>query len=384
MPPKKRNKPMLRMLRMFEIRRKKRRILIDKCTYKSQLFFYKMPPKNKATLHMFTKKGAKKEEKEEEKEEEEIFPIVVPQERFQWDSSNIIGSGAHGTVYKAWDTYEDMFVAIKKVNTLATKNSEKTMQQTIQETEILARLVHPNIARLVSSFKYSTKPTTLYIAMELCTGGELFYVIANRGKDLNERIAKKITKQLLEAVEYCHEQGIAHLDIKPENIVLAEEWRDSRDNPIPDIKLIDFGLASTLSIMGECLKLKNCERKGTAEYIAPEVMKKIYNKKADIWSIGCVVYTLLSGYTPFEYREGVHGLEMEVTPRRVGNLKFEKTISNSARNFIISLLTYDYEKRPDATNALKHRWLRPSNAESDSQSVPGCVYDKLKFMVMNK
>lgn len=292
---------------------------------------------------------------ENEMQIQETFPVMLPsQRRYGMTNAVPIGEGGYGKVYQVMDRRVGQYVAIKKVDTLATKNPEKTMQQTIQETKILARLEHgPNIASLKSSFRYERSATTLYIAMELCTGGELFQVLVDLlpGR-LEEPYAKKITKQLLEAVAYCHKQGIAHLDIKPENIMLVNKWENDGD-PFPDIKVVDFGLASTFETMDECSKLDNCDRKGTKEYIAPEVMKQKYNGKADIWSIGCVLYVLLNARTPFEYRQGVHGLEMEVSADRVRDLTFDKdTVSESAQKFIKRLLTHNYEDRPDAAQAL--------------------------------
>ena len=198
--------------------------------------------------------------------------------------------------------------------------------------------------------------------MEYYTGGDLFDVL-NMGR-LDERCAKKITKQLLEAVGYCHEQGIAHLDIKPENIMLSNKW--NREAPFPDIKLIDFGLASTFETMTECSKLKDCETKGTPEYLAPEVAQHEYNGKADIWSIGCVLYAILNGGTPFHFRNGIRGYD--VSAKRVRNLKFYD-VSDSAQEFIKYLLTYDYRARPDTVAALKHSWLQQSNVASDVRIV---------------
>ena len=301
---------------------------------------------------------------ENEMQIQETFPVVlaVYPPRYGMTNGVEIGKGGYGKVYKVMDRLKQQYVAIKKVDTLATKNPEKTMQQTIQETKILARLEHgPNIARLVSSFRYQRSATTLYIAMELCTGGNLFKVLEGLlpGR-LEELDAKKITKQLLEAVAYCHEQKIAHLDIKPENIMLANEWKNDGD-PFPDIKLIDFGLASTFETMTACsdLKVPNCDQKGTPEYIAPEVTQRKYNGKADIWSIGCVLYKILNGRTAFEWKtdargKEVRGYELEVSEERVGDLKF---YSHVAQEFIRYLLTYDYKERPDAAQALEDDWL---------------------------
>mmetsp|Transcript_16089 Transcript_16089/g.11603 ORF Transcript_16089/g.11603 Transcript_16089/m.11603 type:complete len:137 (+) Transcript_16089:1230-1640(+) len=121
---------------------------------------------------------------------------------------------------------------------------------------------------------------------EFMGGGELFEAITKR-RYFTENIAAKIMKQILQAVNYCHLKKIVHRDLKPENLMLASE--DGYE-----VKLIDFGLSRTFS-----LDKKMCSRLGTPFYIAPEVLKKKYDHKCDIWSIGVILYILLSGRPPF-------------------------------------------------------------------------------------
>lgn len=123
--------------------------------------------------------------------------------------------------------------------------------------------------------------------MEYCPGGELFDKIANQKNQVfNESEACGIMKKLLRAVNHCHANRIVHRDIKPENIMIGKDG---------ELKLIDFGLSkqskSKTSHMSTIA--------GTPHYMAPEVLDGDYNFKVDIWSLGVLMYVLLSGYLPF-------------------------------------------------------------------------------------
>ena len=121
----------------------------------------------------------------------------------------------------------------------------------------------------------------------LCNGGELFDKIAEE-QYFSETDAAKIIKQILSAVNYCHQRNIVHRDLKPENLLLN---RDAED---PKITIIDFG---TSGIFDPSQKMQ--QKYGTPYYIAPEVLNNSYDEKCDLWSIGVILYILLCGYPPF-------------------------------------------------------------------------------------
>lgn len=122
--------------------------------------------------------------------------------------------------------------------------------------------------------------------MEYINGSQLFEKItAQNNQTFSEQKAAEIMYQLFSAINHCHANNVIHRDIKPENIMLTES---------NSVRLIDFGL-SKISMS----KIPLHEIVGTPYYMAPEVLDANYNEKADIWSLGCLLYVLVSGYLPF-------------------------------------------------------------------------------------
>lgn len=150
----------------------------------------------------------------------------------------------------------------------------------------MRQLDHPNIVRLFEVFQDDKR---FYLVTELCTGGELFDEITKRSH-FSEADAALITKQVLSAVAYCHSKNICHRDLKPENILLDSKAADSSNS----IKVIDFGASQKFDPSKKMNQIY-----GTAYYIAPEILKSDYNEKCDVWSVGVILFILLSGRPPF-------------------------------------------------------------------------------------
>ncbi len=151
------------------------------------------------------------------------------------------------------------------------------------EIDILKNLDHPNILRLYEVFE---DKKFIYLVTEFCEAGELFDEIVKRQR-FDERDAAIIIKQLLSAIAYCHSKSVCHRDLKPENILIDNKETLS-------IKLIDFGTSQKFDTEEKMELIL-----GTAYYIAPEVLKGEYDEKCDVWSIGVILYILLSGEPPF-------------------------------------------------------------------------------------
>ncbi|EFA82250.1 putative protein serine/threonine kinase [Heterostelium album PN500] len=178
-----------------------------------------------------------------------------------------IGRGAFSVVRMATHQVTGEKVAIKSINTKFIKN-----KLLMREIEIMKKLGdHPNILKLYEV--YETKKQ-LHLVLELVTGGELFEKIVQRG-EYSEQDAAKIIKQIVSAVGHLHENGIAHRDLKPQNLLCSGKEGD-------DIRVADFGLSK---IFGEGDRLETCC--GSPEYVAPEVLEcKPYDKACDLWSVG--------------------------------------------------------------------------------------------------
>lgn len=204
-----------------------------------------------------------------------------------------LGEGTFGKVKYALDTETNEAVAIKILD------KEKIQKQNMgnqikKEISIMKMVKHKSIVGMIEVLASKTK---IFIVLELVTGGELFDKIVQVGK-LNEEQARFYFRQLVEGVEYCHKLGICHRDLKPENLLLDEHG---------NLKISDFGLSSLY--IGDADGSDGTSRTellhttcGTPNYVAPEVLsdKGYDGKKADVWSIGVILYVLLAGFLPFD------------------------------------------------------------------------------------
>lgn len=172
-------------------------------------------------------------------------------------------------MYKATQTGE-----IRSIKLIEKLNIEEESEGNLfNEINILKKMDHPNIMKIY----------------EFSSDDKLFDEIIKR-KFMNEQDAAYITRQVLSAITYFHSKGVVHRDLKPENILIDSISSDGHIN----IKVIDFGAALFISP-----KTRISETLGTLYYIAPEVLKGDYNEKCDLWSIGVILFILLSGSAPF-------------------------------------------------------------------------------------
>lgn len=265
-------------------------------------------------------------------------------EEYEIDST-ILGKGKYGHVYQCSHRSTGLNYAIKTI-----EKSKTTSREQIQcEIQLLRSVCHPYIIKLVNCFEDSR---CIYIITEICNGGELFYKIVEYTTESGcfpEQDATKIITSLLDAVEYLHSNDIVHRDIKPENVLL-ESNKDSAA-----IKLIDFGLSTTHGINDDLLT----DKVGTAYYMSPSILKGRYDRSCDVWAIGIITYTLLSGYPPFngDTEEEIHQSIMKC------DVPFERGIwinlSRSARDFVSKMLSKDDSSAiRSAKQALCHPWIQ--------------------------
>ena len=255
----------------------------------------------------------------------------------EYELKEKLGEGAYGSVYKVQQKATNYLRAVKAIKKKCVDSSEF-----YNEIEVLKALDHPNIIKLFDCYQ---DKSYYYMVEEYCSGGDLFDYI-QKEKFFTEKKAGVIFNQILSAVNHLHKKKIVHRDLKPENIVLME----SKDKDI-FIKLIDFGTSITI-------KGKNLTQElGTIYYIAPEVFMNNYNEKADIWSCGIILYTMLCGHPPFcGNKENIIKSKILHSKLTFPSKEF-KTVSSDAKEYIKSLLSYNPNNRPSAEEALNNEWL---------------------------
>jgi len=251
-----------------------------------------------------------------------------------------LGEGGFGAVRQGRDTRTDTQVAVKSIR----KNEKMELKQLKEEIEIMRLLDHPNIIRFMETFE---DRLCIYLVMELCVGGELFDRICQAGS-LSEAVASHCAWQMLLAVNYLHQNRITHRDMKPENWLLSTK-ADMKDAPL---KLIDFGISKRFE-PGQFLRT----RAGTPNYVAPEVLAGRYDEKADIWSLGVILYVMLSGSHPFSGKKVEQVLNQVKQARIVLEGKSWHRVSTEAKGLVRALLQRSMAQRPPAKQALQHVWF---------------------------
>jgi serine/threonine/tyrosine protein kinase RAD53 len=250
-------------------------------------------------------------------------------------TKGVLGTGMSGEVKVAVHRETGEKVAVK---TFTRKQlCRKGVVDMIRETKIHASFDHPNIVKVRDIFQ-STEHA--YLVIEHLDGGDALDHICQAGA-LSENKVRLAVKQVLQALAYMHELGFAHRDIKPENIMYHGADQDK-------VKLIDFGLCCEWR-EGQAPMSRCC---GTDAYMAPEVVQGCYTSKADMWSLGATVHTMLTGE--------MMGRSRDWFP--VMSKHFWK-LSAEAQRFVEDLLTVDPAMRMSAAEALRHSWME--NAFSD-------------------
>ncbi|EPS59806.1 hypothetical protein M569_14999, partial [Genlisea aurea] len=181
----------------------------------------------------------------------------------------------------------------------------------------------------------------------LCEGGELLDRILSRGGKYSEDDAKTVMIQILNVVAFCHLQGVVHRDLKPENFLFASKDESST------LKAIDFGLSDFVR-PDERLN----DIVGSAYYVAPEVLHRVYNTEADVWSIGVIAYILLCGSRPFWARTESGIFRSVVKAEPTYDEPPWPALSPESKDFVKRLLNKDPRKRMTAAQAMCHPWIK--------------------------
>ncbi|HSP06454.1 MAG TPA: protein kinase, partial [Acidobacteriota bacterium] len=219
---------------------------------------------------------------EEEAEELEGREDVIPGRLGPYRVVTLLGAGAMGRVYKGYDEQLDRYVAIKVIGSSLAADSEY-LNRFHHEAKILASIIHPNIALI---YHYGDTDGPPFFCMEFMPGGSLEEVLQKEGH-IDPETAVSYAMQVALGLAEAAKKGVVHLDIKPSNLMLAENDR---------VKIVDFGLAKT----GRDLESGGAGLVGTPHYIAPEqVQGNPVDFRADIYSLGVTLFRMLYGSMPF-------------------------------------------------------------------------------------
>ncbi|XP_038639985.1 serine/threonine-protein kinase ULK3 [Scyliorhinus canicula] len=239
-----------------------------------------------------------------------------------------LGSGTYATVYKAYRKVNSReVVAIKCVSKKSLNKA--SVENLLTEIEILKTVRHPHIVQL-KDFQWDN--VNIYLIMEFCAGGDLSRFIRSRRK-LPERVVRRFLQQLASALQYLHQRNISHLDLKPQNVLLSSF-------STPHLKLADFGFAQHMSPWDEKHVLR-----GSPLYMAPEmVCRQQYDARADLWSVGVILYEALFGRPPFASKSFME-LEEKIRSNRAIELPPGARVSGDCRDLLVRLLERDPERR---------------------------------------
>lgn len=295
-----------------------------------------------------TSKKSKKNEEKEEKEEKQYTAnpekfVKVKQENIKndYEIREKIAEGGFGSVFVGKSKKSGHKRAVKVINLKTGKKVD--IVSLMKEVSILKTMDHPNIIKV---FEVYQDESAISIVTELCQGGELFDRIVSQGK-LTENTAAKYMLQMVSAVQYMHSKNIVHRDLKPENMLFESKKDDAQ------LKLIDFGTCKHFA-----KNLNITERVGSPYYMAPEVVSGNYSEKCDVWSLGVILFILLSGSPPFNGNNETEIL-MNIS---VKELEFKKQIwknvSPEAVNLIKKMLTRVAADRPTITEVYNNPWVQ--------------------------
>ncbi|XP_055763423.1 serine/threonine-protein kinase MARK1-like isoform X5 [Salvelinus fontinalis] len=218
-------------------------------------------------------------------------------------------------------------------------------KQLFREVRIMKILNHPNIVKL---FEVIETEKTLYLIMEYASGGEVFDYLVAHGR-MKEKEARAKFRQIVSAVQYCHQKRIVHRDLKAENLLLDADM---------NIKIADFGFSNEFTLGSKLDTF--C---GSPPYAAPELFqgKKYDGPEVDVWSLGVILYTLVSGSLPFD------GQNLKELRERVlrGKYRIPFYMSTDCENLLKKLLVLNPGKRSSLEQIMRDRWMNVGHEEEE-------------------
>ena len=257
--------------------------------------------------------------------------------KMKYEFISVLGSGGFGKVRLYRKKNTDMKYAIKTLK----KNYlySHALDSIIREVSIAMQLDHPNIVKYFETFE---DEYYIHVVMEFIPGENLFGLLCNSQRKITESDMNSITKYLLKAIGFLHNNDIVHRDIKPENILFSIPGKWS------SLKLIDFGLSIPSNV-------KDKYRVGSPYYMAPEMIDGKFCKQSDVWSIGVILYLMSTGYFPFNGSS----VEEVMSNIKAGRLKLDKmkNVNKELKDLVKQMLNPDASKRPSIEEILNDPWF---------------------------
>ncbi|XP_048023016.1 serine/threonine-protein kinase MARK2 isoform X13 [Chanodichthys erythropterus] len=254
-----------------------------------------------------------------------------------------IGKGNFAKVKLAKHVLTGKEVAVKIID--KTQLNSSSLQKLFREVRIMKLLNHPNIVKL---FEVIETEKTLYLVMEYASGGEVFDYLVAHGR-MKEKEARAKFRQIVSAVQYCHQKCIVHRDLKAENLLLDADM---------NIKIADFGFSNEFTLGNKLDTF--C---GSPPYAAPELFqgKKYDGPEVDVWSLGVILYTLVSGSLPFD------GQNLKELRERVlrGKYRIPFYMSTDCENLLKKFLILNPTKRGSLEQIMKDRWMNVGHEDDE-------------------
>ncbi|CAD2221736.1 Protein tyrosine kinase/Protein kinase domain/Kinase-like, putative [Angomonas deanei] len=283
-------------------------------------------------------------------------------DRFHVLRKSQLGEGSYGKVFRAWDEMLGCYLAAKELQLDSSVEHSAAVREVLREYTVLTQLAHENIVRVVA-FMVSGNVGTIF--MEWLPSGSLQDVLRDNPRHcVREPVVARYLHGALLGLEYLHERGILHRDIKPGNMLLTTEG---------NVKLTDFG---TSLVLTEGMKtVESTVITGTAPYIAPEAVHGTYSSASDVWSLGCTVVELLTGSSP--WTDPASGVRPDTIPLlfKIGSLsegtteglphtvawplitKLHGDVSKELRDLLDQMFTVNRTDRPTVTQLLQHPFI---------------------------
>ncbi|KAG9088030.1 ATP binding [Ceratobasidium sp. UAMH 11750] len=278
----------------------------------------------------------------------------------KWIKGALIGSGSLGCVYLGMDAAQGLLMAVKQVELPSGSSQNEERKKTAltaleHEIELLKQLQHENIVQYLDS---SIDTHHLNIFLEYVPGGSVATLLRDYGA-FEEPLVRNWVRQILQGLNYLHERGIIHRDIKADNILVDNKG---------SIKISDFGISKKVedNLLGGA-RIHQSSLQGSVFWMAPEVVKQTsYTYKADIWSVGCLVVEMLTGQHPWAQltqMQAIFKIGSSTKPT------IPPDITEEAKNFLNKTFELDYTIRPTAAELLNDPWLAQAAVNGPAEAL---------------